>query len=70
MFPYPDLPYRSVGAFLRSLTAHQRRFFLAFELYREQCLQSTLKAAAGSLSGLSELLADSVHIRLGSADAE
>lgn len=70
MFPSSDQQFPSVTEFLNSLTDDQRCFFLAFELHREQRLQSALKAASGSLSGLSELLADSIHIRLGRAEAQ
>lgn len=64
MFPSQDLSFSSVSEFVRSLTGDQRRFYLALEQDREERLQSTLRAAAASLSGLSALLTESVHVRL------
>ena len=64
MFPSPDLSFPSVDQFVRSLTDDQRRFYLALEQDREERLQSTLRAASTTLSGLSALLTDTVQVRL------
>lgn len=67
MSPSPAFPFKTVYAFIDSLSPDQREFFLALESEREVRLQSALVSGSQSLSTVSALLSDSIQIRFGSS---
>lgn len=67
MFPTPDLQFKTINAFIDSLSPDQRAFYLALESDREVRLQSALVSGSQSLSAVSALLSDSIQIRFGSS---